>query len=82
MTTLSQWPFIRTAFATLNVNGWLRRPRESRRADLCRVSVMNMVKKHQLDVLGLQETHLQEREVVESQQWWLQKHGFSGRFNL
>ena len=43
---------------------------------------MNMVKKHQLDVLGLQETHHQEREVVESQQWWLQKQGFSGRFNL
>ena len=42
---------------------------------------MNMVKKHQLDVLGLQETHLQEKEVVESH-WWLQKHGFSGRFNF
>ena len=82
MTALSQWPSFRTAFATLNVNGWLRRPRESHRADVRRVSVMNMVKKHQLDVLGLQETHLQEKVVVESQQWWLQKHGFSGRFNL
>ena len=82
MTALSQWPSIRTAFATLNVNGWLRRPRESRGADLRRVSVINMVKKHQLDVLGLHETHLQEKEVVESQQWWLKKHGFSGRLNL
>ena len=43
---------------------------------------MRIVKKHQLDVLGLQETHLQDQEICSSQSWWLQKQGFAAHFNL
>ena len=95
MTILSHWPSVRTAIGTLNVNGWLRRPREPKRSleqvlrretrprgELRRVSVMRIVKKHHLDVLGLQETHLQDQEIIDSQHWWLRRHGFSARFNI
>ena len=67
MSVVSLWPSTKTAIGTLNVNGWLRRPRESRRAKLRRVSVMRIIKKHQLDVLGLQETHLQDQDVCSLQ---------------
>ena len=95
MTIFSHWPSVRTAIGTLNVNGWLRRPREPKwslqqvlrretrpRGELRRVSVTRIVKKHHLDVLQLQETHLQDQEIIDSQHWWLRRHGFSARFNI
>ena len=47
------WPSIRTALATLNVNGWMRRSRESRRTPPRRESVLSMVNRHKLDLVAL-----------------------------
>ena len=43
---------------------------------------MRMIKKRQLDALGLQETHLHHLEVQKSLCWWLERHGSAARFNL
>ena len=79
---LSHWPSLWTAFGSLNVNGWLRRPRESRRSEPRRASVPRLVKKHNIDLLGLQETHLHDQGVMDAQSWWLRKNGFAAHFNL
>ena len=79
---LSHWPSLRTAFGSLNVIGWLRRPRESRRNEPRRASVPRLVKKHNIDLLGLQETHLHDQGVMDAQSWWLRKNGFAAHFNL
>ena len=70
------------ALATLNVNGWMRRSRESRRTPPRRESVLSMATRHKLDMVALQETHILTPEARESQSWWLRKQGFGGLFNL
>ena len=78
---MSHWPSLRTAFGSLNVNGRLRRPRESRRSEPRRASVLRLVKKHNIDLLGLQETHLHDQGGLDAQSWWLRKNGFAANFN-
>ena len=41
-----------------------------------------LVKKHNIDLLGLQETHLHDQGVLDAQSWWLRKNGFAAHFNL
>ena len=42
---------------------------------------MRLVKKHNIDLLGLQETHLHDQGVLDAQTWWLRKNGFAANFN-
>ena len=78
---MSHWPSLRTAFGSLNVNGWLRRPQESRRNEPRQASVLRLVKKHNIDLLGLQETHLHDQGVLDAHSWWLRKNGFAAHFD-
>ena len=47
----------------------------------CGAQVLRLVKKHNIDLLGLQETHLHDQGVLDAQAWWLCKNGFAATFN-
>ena len=51
------------------------------RSEPRRASVLRLVKKHNIDLLGLQETHLHDQGVLDAQSWWLRKNGFAAHFN-
>ena len=43
--------------------------------------MLRLVKKHNIDLLGLHETHLHDQGVLDAQAWWLRKNGFAAMFN-
>ena len=43
--------------------------------------MLGLVKKHNIDLLGLHETHLHDHGVLDAQAWWLRKNGFAAMFN-
>ena len=43
--------------------------------------MLRLVKKHNIDLLGLHETHLHHQGVLDAQAWWLRKNEFAAMFN-